>query len=311
MAKRLTLREFICKAIELHGNIYDYSQVEYVNNRSPVNIICSMHGVFKQSAGAHLENRGCPKCGIATRVAGRTDSFEDFKSKAVVVHKGKFSYPMASNFGKNSKINIVCPVHGVFSQTPASHLSGKGCRGCSDDINSQRCRHDTEKFIEKAKKVHGDKYGYDFVEYRRKIDKVSITCDTHGNFTQEAGSHLCGKGCPHCGSGGGYRNDRPGNFYILRSGDITKIGITNRTVKARAKEVSESYKQPFETLLYIAFTNGSVARDIETALLRELPKTYKQPARIFDGSTECFLDVDYDSLLLETTKLCAKFLSPK
>ena len=57
----------------------------------------------------------------------------------------------------------------------------------------------TEQFIEKATKVHGNKYGYGFVEYTNSYTKVIITCGVHGNFKQTPESHLKGSGCSVCG----------------------------------------------------------------------------------------------------------------
>lgn len=54
--------EFIKKANIIHGNKYDYSKVNYVNNSTPVEIICSQHGPFKQIPHNHLQGKGCPKC---------------------------------------------------------------------------------------------------------------------------------------------------------------------------------------------------------------------------------------------------------
>ena len=57
----------------------------------------------------------------------------------------------------------------------------------------------TEIFIERARKMHGDKYGYSKVEYVNSSTKVCILCPEHGEFWQEALSHLRGHGCPKCG----------------------------------------------------------------------------------------------------------------
>lgn len=54
--------EFIKKAIGIHGNKYDYSKVEYVNNREKICIICPEHGEFWQTPNSHLSGQGCPKC---------------------------------------------------------------------------------------------------------------------------------------------------------------------------------------------------------------------------------------------------------
>lgn len=56
----------------------------------------------------------------------------------------------------------------------------------------------TEDFIERARKVHGDKYGYSKVVYVKSKLKVTITCMIHGDFTQTACNHLKGAGCPQC-----------------------------------------------------------------------------------------------------------------
>ena len=58
----LTKPEFIVKACKIHGDKYDYSQVEYVNNRTYINIICKEHGVFRQKQFSHLLGVGCPHC---------------------------------------------------------------------------------------------------------------------------------------------------------------------------------------------------------------------------------------------------------
>ena len=56
----------------------------------------------------------------------------------------------------------------------------------------------TIQFIEKARKIHGDKYDYSKVEYIYSRTKVIITCNIHGDFEQTANSHLRGSGCPVC-----------------------------------------------------------------------------------------------------------------
>lgn len=53
---------FIKRSKEKHGNKYDYSLVEYKNNRIPVKIICKKHGIFEQIPKHHLTGSGCPLC---------------------------------------------------------------------------------------------------------------------------------------------------------------------------------------------------------------------------------------------------------
>lgn len=60
-----TKDNFIQDAIRVHGNMFDYSMVEYLNNKTEINIICPEHGVFKQKPQVHLGGCGCPICGNA------------------------------------------------------------------------------------------------------------------------------------------------------------------------------------------------------------------------------------------------------
>lgn len=63
MAKAMTCDEFIRRAQSVHGDMYDYSDTEYVNMRVKVAVRCRVHGVFRQLPQAHLMGQGCPVCG--------------------------------------------------------------------------------------------------------------------------------------------------------------------------------------------------------------------------------------------------------
>ena len=60
--RKLTTEEFIKKAIEIHGDRYDYSLVDYKTSVKKVKIICKKHGVFRQIPNDHLRGSGCPRC---------------------------------------------------------------------------------------------------------------------------------------------------------------------------------------------------------------------------------------------------------
>ena len=58
----------------------------------------------------------------------------------------------------------------------------------------------TDDFIERARKVHGDKYIYDEVDMNNRDEKgrIPIICPIHGKFWQAPNDHLKGKGCKKC-----------------------------------------------------------------------------------------------------------------
>jgi len=62
MHSRKTNSEFIEYSINIHGDKYDYSLVDYKNNKTKVSIICKEHGVFKQTPNDHIGKHGCRKC---------------------------------------------------------------------------------------------------------------------------------------------------------------------------------------------------------------------------------------------------------
>lgn len=123
---------------------------------------------------------------------------EEFVEKAKQIHGDKYDYSESQYITSHNKINIICSKHGLFSQTPNSHLSGIGCRLCGLESRTKLRTHTTESFIQKAKQVHGDKYDYSKVEYENDKIKICIICSKHGEFWQTPHNHIIGYGCPGC-----------------------------------------------------------------------------------------------------------------
>ena len=129
---------------------------------------------------------------------GKRKTTEQFIAEAKAVHGSKYDYSKVEYKNWITKVCIVCPIHGEFWQFPQSHLNGIGCKKCSNIEKSKSMIIPTEKFIEKAKGIHGNKYDYSKVKYIGYYSKVCIICPKHGEFWQEARVHLKGHGCPHC-----------------------------------------------------------------------------------------------------------------
>ena len=195
MAKKLKRTEFIDKAIKKHGNKYDYSKVDYINSQTKVCIICPEHGEFWQTPNNHLNGKGCSKC---TKQCTDTESFINI---AIKIHGNKYDYSKVDYINSQTKVCIICPEHGEFWQTPGNHLAGKGCNKCKYiTIHNKRAKNKKD-FIQQAIKVHGNRYDYSRVEYFNNNTKVCIICPEHGEFWQNASSHLQGCECPKCKGG--------------------------------------------------------------------------------------------------------------
>lgn len=119
---------------------------------------------------------------------------EIFLERAALIHGDKYNYDGVIYQGTNVKVNIICLKHGKFLQTPYKHIFRKqGCPYCAGIV-----KFTNEEFIVRANKTHNNKYNYDKVEYVNAHSKVIITCPDHGDFLQEANSHILGNGCNKC-----------------------------------------------------------------------------------------------------------------
>lgn len=119
---------------------------------------------------------------------------ESFIAQAKTVHGDIYDYSNVCYTRSCNKIEIICKTHGVFTQTPNSHLSGRGCGICSD----QRKTSSSITFINKSNHIHNNKYNYTNTSYSTESVKVCIECPIHGEFTQRPRNHLNGQGCPKC-----------------------------------------------------------------------------------------------------------------
>ena len=119
---------------------------------------------------------------------------DQFTQKAILLHGDKYTYDRVEYVKSTAKVWIGCKVHGYYNLTPKNHLRLYGCPRC--------IQHDpvtTKEFIKQAKKIHGDTYGYDRVEYVKLSGKVWVRCKLHGYFEVAANLHLHLSGCAKCG----------------------------------------------------------------------------------------------------------------
>lgn len=210
----MTTDEFIKKSQEKHKNEdgspkYDYSKVEYVDQKTYVTIICPKHGEFKQAPNIHLYGKGCPFCERENSSSYKKITQEEFIEQAQKIHKNeddspKFDYSKVNYVNKTTKVCIICPKHGEFWQTPYNHLHSQGgCIGCAKELKISKRSSNTEEFIKKAKEIHKDengnpKYDYSKVVYKNAFTKVCIICPKHGEFWQTPANHLSGYNCLKC-----------------------------------------------------------------------------------------------------------------
>lgn len=119
----LSKEEFIRRAIQKHGDRFDYSNTEYVGTNKHIKIICKKHGEFIQTPKQHLKGKtgGCLRC------SGLSKNTTCFIGEAKQIHGERYDYSLTKYQNAKSKVIITCKDHGTFNQTPNIHLSGSGC----------------------------------------------------------------------------------------------------------------------------------------------------------------------------------------
>lgn len=190
--------EFIEKSINIHGNKYDYSKVDYINNYTKVILICKEHGEIQQTPAGHLAKKGCRKCFLDKISFKYRLSKEEFIKRSNKIHNNKYDYSKVNYVNSKTKVIINCQIHGYFTQTPFGHFK-HGCCKCSIIQQHNLQRSTTEEFIKKSIKLYNHKYDYSEVNYIDNHTKVNIICNEHGEFQiTPAGHFRCNGGCIKC-----------------------------------------------------------------------------------------------------------------
>ena len=172
---------------------------------------------------------------------------DEFVRRSKEVHGDKYTYDNVVMNGLNKTVNITCPLHGDFPQTPNNHLAGKeGCKKC----DSIRRKSNAKEFIQKAQKIHFlydddgkkiPKYTYDNVIYGGSFVNVMITCPIHGDFPQYPSNHLQGAGCDKCA--------------INASKSNTKEFIQNAQATKEHQHKDGTPKYTYDNVIYV---NGKI-----------------------------------------------------
>lgn len=235
-----TTEKFIQKAKQKHGNKYDYSKSEYISAHEKICIICPEHGEFWQSATAHVRGQGCPKCVnkfieqdnilLTEWNIEKTNNFiKEYKNK----WGNKYDYSKVRLNTYKDKICIICPEHGEFWQMAQVHKKSE-CPKCANRLIGSYCKITFDEFINRANKIHGNKYTYVKDTYIGFRKHMTIICPIHGEFKQTPVSHIAGAKCPHCG----------------KESMINKLSLDNEEFIKRAKLIHNN-KYDYSKVEYV------------------------------------------------------------
>lgn len=294
---------------QVHGDLYGLEKVVYTKADKDVVATCSIHGDFTIRAANLKSGKGCGKCGNIAGGKANTLSTEDFINKAKTVHGNHYDYSLATYVHNSKNLTIICPVHGEFEQWPTNHLSGKGCKRCAIENNSQHRKLSQDEIIQRFSAVHNDRYDYTKVIYNGDAHgDLEIICKDHGSFLQTYANHYHNsQGCPECAkifsprlrsgfvasseSKNGYAS-----LYLINCFDdiesFYKIGITTKPLKHR---FAGKDAMPYSYFLeYLIIGDAEWLWDFEKELHKEYKTHSYLPLKEFGGRYECFSDIDVD-----------------
>jgi len=295
--RRKSPEQYIAEVTEIHKGYYTYEHTKYETTEGFIDVTCPEHGVFNIMAGKHRSGQGCKFCGFVKRAKSRTLTQEQFIIGCTAVHGDKYDYSETVYIKDEIPVDVICRKHGKFTLVASKHKCGDGCRDCGIETVAALRRTTLPEFIERSNIAHNYKYTYTNVimgDNGRCL--VNVTCKDHGDFPVSPSNHMRGHGCPDC-AGAGYCKTKAGVFYILLVDNITKVGITNRTVSKRLRSISRTSGLDFKVHTEIFSTDGAKIQRIEKATLSWLRSNYNGVEQVFDGFTECFTDVVLEDLL--------------
>jgi very-short-patch-repair endonuclease len=171
---KLKLEYFVNNSDKIHNFEYDYSLVEYINNKTKVKIICKKHGVFYQEPRNHLLGQKCPTCSGNKKITK-----SDFVERCSVLFDSKYDYSISEIDGVKSKTNIICKKHGIFTQVVESHLRGHGCPRCKDSkgekiiswfLDKKNIKYEKQKMFDGCKDIRKLKFDFYIPEINTCIE---------------------------------------------------------------------------------------------------------------------------------------------
>lgn len=155
--KIYTQEEIIERLRTIFGERYSYEKVEYKAMKEPITLVCHEkdaegveHGEFSMRPDNIFSgNQGCPRCYDDRRSRLLRKPVQVFIEEAKKVHGDLYEYHKVEYVNTNSKVCIICKIHGDFWQTPSNHLKGKGCPYCSGNAkkwNKETCEQEARKY---------------------------------------------------------------------------------------------------------------------------------------------------------------------
>jgi len=207
--KRKPQEEFISRAKKVHNNKYDYSLVNYLNNKEKVKIICSIHGEFEQSPYEHLEGKGCPECGKLKRAKSRIKNKSNRTMEKLKKLYPKYDFSNSKYTKAIELMDFVCPKHGKQSMRPNDMLNGHGCPKCGVELRNKDRKLTVEEIKRRSIENHGDVWDFSETVYgNNNLERLKVRCKTCGKINYKPPYRIIYGKCDYCSESQGEKEVR-------------------------------------------------------------------------------------------------------
>ncbi len=238
-------KEFIEKAIKVHNDLYDYSEVEYKGCLVNVKIKCKKGHSFDITPNMHLDGQGCKFCNEKLKKEGKPTlnvkierknkiwTTEYFIEEAKKVNGDNFDYSLVDVKNVNEKVIIICKKGHKFEQDIYHHLNGSNCKICE----SKKMCITTDEFIANSISIFGpNKFDYSETVYIDSYTKLKLICkEKNHKFYKTPNKHYSSLGCPFCV-----------NKSEVLLGEYLKIINENIIHQYFFKNIEQIKKNPFD-----------------------------------------------------------------
>lgn len=165
----------------------------------------------------------------------------------------------------------------------------------------------TADFIQRACKVHGNRYDYTKVLYVAAKSKVTIICPEHGEFEQTPANHCTGYGCPECGGNKPLTLDR----FIERANKIHKgrydySRVEFKNVESKVEIICPDHGPFLQRLMsHLKGFGCDRCGRVDTAKkLGHSRERFLEDARQAHGDRYDYSQVEYVNALTKVTIIC-------
>ena len=202
--------KFTNRARELFGDKFTYDKDTFTTSQEKMRIICPDHGEFWQELYSHVRlKHGCPKCGFESSAYHSRDDLESFLEKARQTHGDNYGYDKVNYITCFTPVDIYCKKHAAyFSQRPATHTRGGGCRTCGFERTRNSRILTDEEVNEKIRIACKGRYDFERVVNYDPNKKVKLICPIHGEFFKWLNQFVHNEhGCAKCSGNAGHTTE--------------------------------------------------------------------------------------------------------